>query len=101
LRLGWTLVDPGPRPRADAFATEVRATVPIALGLILVLAVSGAIEAFVTPSGLPTWARVGLGILAEAGFVSYVWVLGGRAARAGLTGDLSLDERGDIADAAS
>jgi uncharacterized membrane protein SpoIIM required for sporulation len=98
LRLGWTLVDPGPRRRADALATEARSTMTIALGLIVVLAVSGVIEAFVTPSGLPTWARVGIGVVAEAVFISYVWVLGGRAARAGQTGDLELEFRGDLAE---
>ena len=46
------------------------------------------IEAFVTPSGLPTWARVGIGLLAEAVFFAYVFVLGRAAFRRGQTGDL-------------
>jgi uncharacterized membrane protein SpoIIM required for sporulation len=100
LRLGWTVVDPGRRRRADALAAEGRATMTIALGLIFVLAVSGAIEAFVTPSGLPTWARVGIGVVAEAGFISYVWVLGRRGVGAGQTGDLELEARGDLAEVA-
>ena len=100
LRLGWTVVDPGPRRRPDALATEGRAAMTVALGLIIVLAVSGAIEAFVTPSGLPTLARVGIGVLAEAGFLTYVWVLGGRAVGAGETGDLELAARGDVAEVA-
>jgi uncharacterized membrane protein SpoIIM required for sporulation len=95
LRLGWTMVDPGPRRRADALAEEGRATVVIALGLVVVLAVSGVIEAFVTPSGLPTAARVGIGIVAELVFLGYVWTLGRRAARAGATGDLDEELRGD------
>ncbi|MGN6474334.1 MAG: stage II sporulation protein M, partial [Mycobacteriales bacterium] len=96
LRLGWTIIEPGTRRRTDALAAEVRAAVTITLGLIVVLAVSGAIEGFVTPSGLPTWARIGIGLVAEAGFLSYVWVLGGRAARAGESGDLDLEARGDL-----
>jgi uncharacterized membrane protein SpoIIM required for sporulation len=100
LRLGWTVIDPGPRRRADALAAEGRATLPIALGLIVVLAVSGFIEAFVTPSGLPTWARVGIGVVAEIGFLSYVWVLGRRGVAAGETGDLALESRGDLAEVA-
>ena len=95
LRLGWTIIDPGPRRRADAIAEEGRSTVVIALGLVVVLAVSGAIEAFVTPSGLPTWTRVGIGVVAEVAFLTYVWVLGGRAARRGETGDLEEELRGD------
>jgi uncharacterized membrane protein SpoIIM required for sporulation len=100
LRLGWTVVDPGPRRRADALATEGRSTITIALGLIGVLAVSGMIEAFVTPSGLPTWARIGIGVVAEAAFLGYVWTFGRRAAQAGETGDLSREERGDLAEVA-
>ncbi|MBV9314657.1 MAG: stage II sporulation protein M [Pseudonocardia sp.] len=97
LRLGWTLVDPGPLPRGQAVAAQGRATVGMALGVAGVLAVSGAIEAFVTPSGLPTWARIGIGGIAEVLFLTYVLVLGRRAVRAGHTGDLSSDEVGDWA----
>ena len=88
LRLGWVTIDPGPRNRSDAIAHEGRSTVVIALGLVVVLAVSGALEAFVTPSGLPTWARVGIGVAAEVMFLTYVWILGRRAVLAGETGDL-------------
>ena len=63
------------------------------IGLALVLLISGAIEGFVTPSGLPTWARIGIGIAAEAAFLVYVYVLGGRAAREGETGDVEEHER--------
>jgi uncharacterized membrane protein SpoIIM required for sporulation len=97
LKLGWTLVDPGPLRRSDAVAAQGRATVGMALGLAVVLLVSGVIEAFVTPSGLPTWARVGIGVVAEVVFLAYVVVLGGRAARAGETGDVTAAEAGDRA----
>jgi uncharacterized membrane protein SpoIIM required for sporulation len=88
LRLGWSIIDPGPLPRAQALAQEGRATVTIALGLIVVLLVSGVIEAFVTPSPLPTWARVLIGACAEAAFLSYVILLGRRAAAAGASPDI-------------
>lgn len=93
LRLGWTVIAPGPRTRRTALAEEGRAAIGMAIGLALVLFVSGAIEGFVTPSGLPTWARIGIGIAAELAFLIYVYVLGGRAARAGETGDLETAER--------
>jgi uncharacterized membrane protein SpoIIM required for sporulation len=89
MRLGWQWIDPGPRTRAVALASEGRAAVGIALGLVVVLLVSGIIEAFVTPSGLPTWARVGIGVLALAGFLAYVGTFGRRAAAAGYTGDVT------------
>jgi hypothetical protein len=67
------------------------------MGLVGVLAVSGFIEGFVTPSGLPTVVRIGIGVLAEGAFLTYVFVLGGRAARAGYTGDVLATEAGDLA----
>ena len=96
LRLGWTVIDPGPRTRSAALAEEGRAAVGIAMGLVVVLLISGLIEAFVTPSPLPTWARIGIGLLAEAAFLAYVIVLGSRAVRAGETGDLVAGERPDV-----
>jgi len=94
LRLGWAVIDPGHRPRSRALAEEGRALVTVAIGLVFVLLVSGLIEAFVTPSPLPTWARIGIGGLAEAAFLGYVLVLGRRAVKAGQTGDI--DEAPDV-----
>ncbi|WP_320781480.1 stage II sporulation protein M [Streptomyces sp. CRN 30] len=93
LRLGWTLIDPGPRTRRSALAEEGRAALGMAVGLALILFISGAIEGFVTPSGLPTWARIGIGVAAELAFFAYVYVLGGRAVRAGDSGDIDEAER--------
>jgi hypothetical protein len=89
LRLGWTVIDPGPRPRSQALAEEGRAAVTVALGLVAVLLVSGVIEAFVTPSGLPAWARIMIGLAAEAAFLTYVIAAGRRAAAAGLSADIA------------
>ncbi|WP_300403607.1 stage II sporulation protein M [Nocardioides sp.] len=91
IRLFWSWVEPGGRTRSRSLAREGRTAVTVALGLVVVLAISGAIEGFVTPSSLPTWARVGIGVLAEAVFFAYVFVLGRRAVQRGHTGDLSAD----------
>jgi uncharacterized membrane protein SpoIIM required for sporulation len=91
LRLFWSWVEPGDLPRAQSVAREGRTAGTVALGLVVVLAVSGLIEAFVTPSGLPTWARLGIGVLAEAVFLAYVLVLGRAAVRRGATGDVDGD----------
>ena len=61
----------------------------------MVLLLSGVIEAFVTPSGLPTAARIAIGAIALAVFLGYVVVLGGRAVRAGEIGDMAADEVAD------
>jgi uncharacterized membrane protein SpoIIM required for sporulation len=95
MRIGWTVIDPGDRRRGEALAQEGRAAVAIIFGLVLVFAIAGFTEAFVTPSGLPTWARVGWGVALEVAFLAYVWVFGRRAVRAGHTGDLDATLRGD------
>ncbi len=96
LKLFWSWVDPGPRPRGRAMAEEGRAMVTIAIGLVGVLLVSGLVEAFVTPSPLPTWARIGIGALVWVGFLTYVVRFGRSAVLAGETGDLSADLTGDV-----
>ena len=90
LRLGWTVIDPGPRPRGAALAEEGRAAMSIALGLIGVLLISGAIEGFVTGHVHTTWLRIGIGVVAETAFLTYVIVLGRRAVKEGDTGDATL-----------
>jgi hypothetical protein len=57
--------------------------------LVVVLLVSGLIEALVTPSPLPTFVRVAVGVAAEVAFLAYIIVFGRKAARAGETGDLA------------
>jgi uncharacterized membrane protein SpoIIM required for sporulation len=88
-RLCWSWVEPGDLSRSQALAREGRTAGTVALGLVAVLLVSGVIEAFVTPSPLPTWARVGIGVLAEAAFLTYVFGPGRAAYLRGETGDVS------------
>src|SRR4051794_38907443 len=88
LKLFWSWIEPGELTRSQSLAREGRTAGTVALGLVAVLFVSGMIEAFVTPSGLPTWARVGIGILAESVFFAYVFVLGRNAFHRGQTGDI-------------
>lgn len=80
LRLGWTLIDPGDRTRTAALAEEGRRAIVVVMGLVVVFAVAGLIEATVTGSGLPSWLRVGLGVVVEAAFCAYVVVCGRAAA---------------------
>jgi uncharacterized membrane protein SpoIIM required for sporulation len=89
MRLGWSVVSPGDRPRGQVLAEQGRAVVSVAVGLVVVLLVSGVIESLVTPSPLPTFVRIGIGILAEAGFLAYIGFFGRRAVRAGETGDIA------------
>lgn len=93
LRLGWTLIDPGDRTRAEALTEEGRRAIVIVIGVVAMFIVAGFIEGFVTGSPLPTWARVGIGLLAEAAFLVFVVVRGRSAAARGLTGAFG-EERG-------
>lgn len=88
MRLGWTVIAPGDRPRGQVLAEQGRAVVAVAVGLVAVLLVSGLIEALVTPAPLPTFVRIGIGLAAELGFLSYIVHFGRRAVRAGETGDI-------------
>ncbi len=97
LRLFWSWVDPGPRTRLQSFAAEGRTAIGISLGLAAVLLVSGIIEGFVTPSDLPTFVRVGIGVVVESAFLAYVFVLGRRAHAEGVTGDVDIRSIGDSA----
>jgi len=92
LRLGWAWIVPGPRTRMQALAQTGRATVGMAIGLAAILLVTGLIEGFVTPF-LPGPVRITIGVLAEIGFILYVWILGRRAARSGEYGDIDESDR--------
>ncbi len=89
MRLGWSVIAPGDRPRSQVLAEQGRAVVAVAVGLVAVLLVSGLIEGLVTPSPLPTFVRIGIGVAAEAAFLSYIVYFGRRAVRAGETGDIA------------
>jgi uncharacterized membrane protein SpoIIM required for sporulation len=94
MRLGWSVVSPGNRPRGQVLAEQGRAVVAVAIGLAGVLLVAGLIEALVTPSPLPTVVRIGIGVAAEIAFLAYIFHFGRKAARAGETGDV--DDAPDV-----
>ncbi len=89
LRIAWAWIAPGPgRTRGRALAQTARAGMLVALGLVAVLGVSGLIEAFVTPSPLPTLSRIGIGVFAWVAFLGYVVGCGRRARARSVSTDL-------------
>jgi uncharacterized membrane protein SpoIIM required for sporulation len=94
LRIFWSWIAPGARTRGQALAEDGRALFIVAIGLVISLFVSGIIEGFVTPSPLPWPVKIGIGALVLAAFLAYMIVVGGRAARAGETGDVDEFEAG-------
>jgi uncharacterized membrane protein SpoIIM required for sporulation len=94
LRIFWSWISPGPHPRLVALAAEGRSLITVALGLVLVLLVSGLVEGFVTPSTLPVWAKITFGALVLAGYWAYVMTLGRAAFLIGERGDLESADAG-------
>jgi uncharacterized membrane protein SpoIIM required for sporulation len=94
LRIFWAMVSPGRQTRGRAVAREGRSLITVALGLVLVLFVSGLVEGFVTPSPLPVWAKLGIGASVLAAYWTYVLVWGRRAFLAGERGDLRSEDAG-------
>ncbi len=99
LRISWAIIAPGDRTRSKALGEEGLRSVVIVLGLTLCFIVAGFIEGFVTPSGMPTALRVGVGVSVLVAFVAYVVLLGQRAERLGLSGLLGELTRDDLAEA--
>lgn len=66
LMLGDGLVRPGLLQRREAMARAARGAVELVLGAAPVLIVAGLIEAFVSPSDLPIWAKLAIGPVAGA-----------------------------------
>jgi uncharacterized membrane protein SpoIIM required for sporulation len=86
LCLAWAIIAPGDRTRASALAQAGQRAVVLVVGVMLTFVVAGFIEAWVTPSDLPTWMRVGIGVVVETIFLLYAFGLGRRASHSGLTG---------------
>ena len=82
--------------RARGPSEEGRALFVVAIVLVGVLGISGLVEGFVTPSALPWPVKIAIGAVVLAAYWVYTLVLGGRAARAGETGDLRADHNVDV-----
>ena len=73
LRLGWAVVAPGRRARAEAIVTEARAAVEMALGTVPWLVAAGLVEGFVTPSGIGVGPALAVGFALGALYWYLAW----------------------------
>jgi uncharacterized membrane protein SpoIIM required for sporulation len=89
LMIFWSWIAPGARTRRQALAQDGRAFFTLVIGLTLTLLISGVIEGFVTRQDWPWPIKIGIGTIALLVVLFYQWVIGRRAFRAGVTGDLS------------
>ncbi len=94
LAIFWSWVAPGARTRGQALAAGGRSLFTAAVGVTLALFLSGIVEGFVTRQDWPWPIKIGIGTIALAIFLAYQWILGGRAHRRGVTGDLDEFEAG-------
>lgn len=97
LRIGWAWIAPGPlRTRGRALVEAAQEGMLVALGLVVVLLVSGILEGFLTPSALPMLIKDVIGALVWLAFLAYVVILGRAAQLEGVSTELP-EELGEAA----
>ena len=77
LSMGDALLRPGLQTRSAALIERARAAVMIVLGCAPLLVMAGIIEGFISPSGLPWWLKLGVGVASGVALHGY-WLLSGR-----------------------
>lgn len=80
MALGWSLVDPGERTRADALRIAGKDAAILASGAAVMLFIAAAIEGFWSASSAPDGVKRAFGAVALSLVLLYL-VLGGRGAR--------------------
>jgi uncharacterized membrane protein SpoIIM required for sporulation len=74
LRLGWSLIDPGDRPRGRALAEEAGKAVMVLVGVIPAFIVAAIIEGYLTGSSVPTAIQLAVGGLVALIYVALLFV---------------------------
>jgi uncharacterized membrane protein SpoIIM required for sporulation len=73
LRIGWSLIDPGDRPRSVALQEEATDAVLVVIGVIPAVAIAALIEGFVTGrTGFPL-LEVGLGAVVALAYLAFLF----------------------------
>lgn len=86
LAIAWAVIVPGDRTRSAALRDTGMRSAVVMLGAMVCLVGSAIVEAFVTPSGLPTATRVTIGVVLFGGLVAFGAIRGRRVSRAGASG---------------
>ena len=87
LRIGWSIIDPGDRPRAHAFVEEARRSGSVLIGLVVAFLMAAVVEGFVTGRPWPTAVRIGIGAGMFLLFWGWTIVFAVRARREGREAD--------------
>lgn len=96
LKIAWAMFAPGDRTRGTALAEEGLRAVTVLLGTMVMFVFAGFTEAFVTPSDLPTWSRVAIGVVLEIAALTWMFGVGRNAAAIGLTGRFGEPSMADL-----
>jgi uncharacterized membrane protein SpoIIM required for sporulation len=80
LRIGAGMLFPGSLPRGQSLARAARASLPLALGAALVLAVAGLVEGWISPLPFSLAGKAALGIGLDLALLAYL-LIGQRAWR--------------------
>lgn len=81
LAMGDALLRPGLQTRAAALIQRAYTSVLIILGCAPLLVIAGIIEGFISPSGLPWWVKLAVGVVTGIALHAY-WLRAGREASA-------------------
>ncbi|MEK7860984.1 MAG: stage II sporulation protein M [Chloroflexota bacterium] len=76
LRLAWAILHPGERTRGDALRLAGEQSIRVILLVVAALGVAGIVEAFVSPTPLPAWAKLAVGVTTGGALWSYVMFVG-------------------------
>jgi uncharacterized membrane protein SpoIIM required for sporulation len=83
LMMGWALISPGNRKRADALVIASRRAFTLLLGLSPLLLIAGTIEGNISPSNAPFAAKITIGLTTGLLYYTYLLFVGrGSPARA-------------------
>ena len=93
LRVFWVFLVPGDGDRGfpGPVGRAARGAMTVAFGAAILLAGSGFLEGFVTPSDLPDSVKIVLGVLLTGAAWAYILILGRMAERAGGSDDVGTD----------
>jgi uncharacterized membrane protein SpoIIM required for sporulation len=80
LMMGWALISPGNRKRADALVAATRRAFTLVLGLAPLLVIAGTIEGNISPSDAPFAVKLTIGLTTGALLYSYLLLAGRRSA---------------------
>lgn len=76
LQLGWAIVHPGLRRRADACLAAGRTAMILILGAVPLLVIAGTLEGFLSPSPAPALLKLGAGLLSGVLLYGYLFSAG-------------------------